>query len=102
MLAGVEYILPQKREQAMALKKVRRKPKGDLVKELDAAIALLTRVRSLAAAVSEPKNSEKSTVKHEKRTLSAEGREAIAAAQRKRWAKAKRQKKQSIQAGGAK
>jgi hypothetical protein len=37
----------------MALKKAGRKPKVSLIKELDAAIALLTRVRSLAVAATE-------------------------------------------------
>ena len=82
----------------MVLEKAGRKPKGNLIKELDAAIALLTRVRSLAVAAAEPKESKqqskKSNPKQLKRTLSPEGREAIAAAQKKRWAKIKRQKKQ--------
>lgn len=82
----------------MELKKVGRKPKGSIVQEIDAAIALLTHVRSLALASAESNESKpqskKSDPKRLKRTLSQEGREAIAAAQRKRWAKIKRQKKQ--------
>ena len=83
----------------MALKKTGRKPKGNLVKEIDAAIALLTRVRSLALTTAEPKESKRPSKKSDpkplKRALSPEGREAIAKAQRKRWAKIKRQKKQA-------
>lgn len=81
----------------MALKKAGRKPKGSLIKELDAAIALLTHVRSLAVAATESEEGKsqgkKKDSKRPKRALSQEGREAIAAAQRKRWAKVKRQKR---------
>lgn len=83
----------------MALKKSERKWEENLVKELDAAIALLTRARSLAIAAADSDQgstpSKKNTSRRSKRTLSLEGREAIAAAQRKRWAKIKRQKKQA-------
>ena len=81
----------------MALKKAGRKPKVSLIKELDAAFALLTRVRSLALAATESDESnsqdKKKDSKRPKRALSQEGREAIAAAQRKRRAKIKRQKR---------
>jgi hypothetical protein len=84
----------------MALKKAGRKPKVSLIKELDAAIALLTRVRSLAVAATESDESnsqdKKKDSKRPKRALSQEGREAIAAAQRKRWAKIKRQKRKAL------
>lgn len=81
----------------MALKKGGRKPKESLLKELDTAIALLTRVRLLAVAAAESnegkRQNKKNDSKRPKRALSQEGREAIAAAQRKRWAKIKRQKR---------
>jgi hypothetical protein len=83
----------------MALKKTGRKPKGNLVKEIDAAIALLTRVRSLAVTADKSDEGGRASKvqgqKPKKRTMSPEGREAIAAAQRKRWAKVKRQKRQA-------
>ena len=85
-----------------------RKPKGNLVKEIDTAIALLTRVRALAVSSTvsdEPasKAAKKvSAVKPSKRVLSADAREAIAAAQRKRWAKVRRQKKQALRLALAK
>jgi hypothetical protein len=81
-----------------------RKPKGDLVKEIDAAITLLTRVRALAASATTPNGTSEKAEKHvsgekqTKRVLSASAREAIAVAQRKRWAKVKRQKKQAERA----
>ncbi len=88
----------------MAKVQIGRKPKGNLVKELDAAIALLTRVRALAASstVSDgtaPKVVKQiSAAKQPKRVLSSDAREAIATAQRKRWAKVRRQKKQAERA----
>jgi hypothetical protein len=87
----------------MVKKQAGRKPKENLVKEIDAAIALLTRVRTLAAsAVSDgtTRQTAKQTpaVKQPKRTLSADAREAIATAQRKRWAKVRRQKKKAERA----
>ena len=81
-----------------------RKPKGNLVKEIDAAIALLTRVRALAVSSAASDGTSRQTArqvsagKQPKRTLSANAREAIAAAQRKRWAKVRRQKKQAERA----
>ena len=84
----------------MALKKAGSKPNGSLIKVLDAAIALLTHVRSLAVAATESEESKHQSkmidLKQPKRTLSQEGREAIAAAQRKRWAKIKRQKRKAL------
>ena len=91
----------------MSTTKRGRKPKGNLVKELDAAIALLTRVRALAVssaasdAVSHKPAKQVSAGKQPKRVLSATAREAIAAAQRKRWAKARRQKKKTERAATA-
>ncbi len=88
----------------MIKKQTGRKPKGNLVKEIDAAIALLTRVRALAAsaAVSDGTTRQAAkqipAVKQPKRTLSADAREAIATAQRKRWAKVRRQKKKAERA----
>ncbi len=85
-----------------------RKPKGNLVKEIDAAITLLTRVRALAASTTTPNGTSKKAEKHvsgekpTKRVLSASAREAIAVAQRKRWAKVKRQKKQAERAAHSK
>jgi hypothetical protein len=83
----------------MVLKKAGRKPKRNFVEEIDAAIALLSRVRSLAVAACKSDESKRSNKiqgqKPKERALSPEGREAIAAAQRKRWAKIKRQKRQA-------
>lgn len=85
-----------------------RKPTGNLVKELDAAIALLTRVRALAESNSLANGSGYKAANtvgaktQTKRVLSAEAREAMAAAQRKRWAKVRRQKKQAERAAAAK
>lgn len=83
----------------MVRKQTGRKPKGNLVHEIDAAIALLARVRALAvsASVSDGTSRQASIQapagKQSKQTLSADAREAIAAAQRKRWAKVRRTKK---------
>jgi len=88
----------------MVKKQTGRKPKGNLLKEIDAAITLLTRVRVLAASavVSDGTGRQAAkqipTGKQSKRTLSADAREAIAAAQRKRWAKVRRQKKKAERA----
>ena len=85
----------------MANAKNGRKPKGNLVKEIDAAIALLTRARALAVSnaaidgVGAKPAKQISADKQPKRVLSSTAREAIAAAQRKRWAKIRRQKKQA-------
>jgi hypothetical protein len=75
-----------------------------LIRDLDAAIALLSRVRASASSVDMNTKAVKptSTDKTAKRTLSTEAREAIAAAQRKRWAKVRRQKKQAQRAAVAK
>ena len=75
----------------------KRKSNGSLIKELDAAIALLTRARALAQSNGKGTKAvmPNSTGKPAKRKLSTEAREAIAAAQRKRWAKVRRQKKQA-------
>jgi hypothetical protein len=85
-------------------KQTGRKPKGNLVKEINAAIVLLTRVRALAvsAAVSDGTTRQAAkqapAVKQPKRTLSADAREAIATAQKKRWAKVRRQRKKAERA----
>jgi hypothetical protein len=77
-----------------------RKSNSSLIRDLDAAIALLSRVRALASSDDRNTKAVKltSTGKTAKRTLSTEAREAIAAAQRKRWAKVRRQKKQAQRA----
>ncbi len=88
----------------MVKKQTGRKPKGNLVKEIDAAIALLTRVRILAASAAVSDGTTRQNAKQipaaklAKRTLSADAREAIATAQRKRWAKVRRQKKKAERA----
>ncbi len=88
----------------MAKKQTGRKAKGNLVKEIDAAIVLLTRVRALAASASVSDGTSRQAAKQipaskqPKRTLSADAREAIATAQRKRWAKIRRQKKKAERA----
>jgi len=92
----------------MAKKHTGPKAKGNLVNELDAAIALLTRVRTLAVAgtTADATNSKAAKTaasqKPAKRVLSTSAREAIAAAQKKRWAKIRRQKKQAERAALAK
>ena len=88
----------------MSKEQTGRKPMGNLVKEIDAAIALLTRVRALAASSAASNGTGRKAVKQvslkkqTKRVLSADAREAIAAAQRQRWAKVRRQKKQAERA----
>jgi len=90
--------------RTMAKKTTGHKPKGHLVKELDAAIAQLTRVRALAAYTAVSDGTGRQVIKQApaskqpKRVLSAEGREAIATAQKKRWAKIRRQKKKAERA----
>ena len=88
----------------MNKKQIVSKPIGNLVKEIDAAIALLTRARALAATDgASPKAAKQAPAeKKTRRTLSADAREAIATAQRKRWAKIKRQKKLAERAAAAK
>lgn len=92
----------------MVKKQTGPKAKSNLVKELDAVITLLTRVRALAVAgETEEATSSKATKtarskKTTKRVLSTSAREAIAAAQKKRWAKVRRQKKQAERAALAK
>ena len=88
----------------MVKKSIVSKPKGNLLKEIDAAIALLTRARALAAADgASPKAAKQIPAeKKTRRTLSADAREAIATAQKKRWAKVRRQKKQADRAALAK
>jgi hypothetical protein len=88
----------------MIKKQTGRKPKGNLVEEIDAAIALLTRVRALAASASASDGTSRQTSKQvsaskePKRILSLEARDKMAAAQRKRWAKVRRQKKKAERA----
>ena len=87
--------------RTMVKKQIGRNPKGNLVKEIDAAIVLLTRVRALAVSVSASDGAGRQAArqapagKQPKRTLSADAREAIATAQKKRWAKVRRQKKKA-------
>jgi hypothetical protein len=93
---------------AKAKKQTSSKFKSDLVKELDAAIAQLTRVRALAIsgaaadATSRQMAKKVASKKPAKRVLSTSAREAMAEAQRKRWAKVRRQKKQAERAALAK
>jgi hypothetical protein len=84
----------------MVKKQAGRKPKGNLLTEIDAAIALLTRVRALAASAEAGAQQTKQVPlkAQPKRTLSVDAREAIAAAQRKRWAKVRRAKKKAERA----
>jgi len=86
----------------MVKKQAGRKPKGNLLTEIDAAIVLLTRVRALAASASAEAGAQptkQTPIKAQsKRTLNADAREAIAAAQRKRWAKVRRAKKKAARA----
>jgi hypothetical protein len=87
--------------RTMVKKQIGRNPKGNLVKEIDAAIAILTRVRALAASTTVSDGTTQKlekpvpASKQPKRTLSANAREAIATAQKKRWAKVRRQKKKA-------
>jgi hypothetical protein len=95
------YSVREGDNRTMAKKTTGRGPKGNLLEEIDAAIALLTRVRALAVstAVSDGTSRQAakqvSAGKQSKRELSSEAREKMAAAQRKRWAKVRRQKKQA-------
>lgn len=88
----------------MAKKMTGGRLKGDLVKEIDAAIALLTSARALAASTTVSDGTNRQVVKktpagkQPKRVLSADAREAIATAQKKRWAKIRRQKKKAERA----
>jgi hypothetical protein len=88
----------------MVKKQVGRKPKGNLVKDIDAALALLTRIPVLAASASASDGTKRQAAKQAspgkepKRILSSEAREKMAAAQRKRWAKVRRQKKKAERA----
>jgi hypothetical protein len=85
----------------MSREQTGRKPKGNLVKEIDAAIAILTRIRALTVAdtnVAAKAGKQVPSAQPAKRLLSADAREAIANAQRKRWAKVRRQKKQAARA----
>jgi hypothetical protein len=89
----------------MTREQTSRKPKGNLVQEIDAAIASLTRIRALAVAdIGGAAKAQKQvpSARPAKRLLSADAREAIANAQRKRWAKVRRQKKQAERAARSK
>uniref|UniRef100_A0A372ILS1 Uncharacterized protein n=1 Tax=Paracidobacterium acidisoli TaxID=2303751 RepID=A0A372ILS1_9BACT len=59
---------------------------ANLIPELNKEIARLREARNLLAGTSSPKGAKAS----KKRTLSAEARARIAAAQKKRWAKARK------------
>lgn len=95
-------------EITMAKKQTGFKPRDNMVKEIDAAIALITRVRALAVsgatadAIGLHVAKKAAAKKPAKRALSTGAREAIAEAQRKRWAKVRRQKKQAERATLAK
>jgi hypothetical protein len=84
----------------MTKKPVARKPKANLVDQIDAAIALLSHARALAASDGSRSSAVKQAPakKTTKRVLSKNAREAIAAAQRKRWAKVRREKKRAARA----
>ncbi len=81
--------------------KIERATTASLVTEIDAAIALLTRVRAMAVSNDTPQGmitiAKKQAVASRpiKRVLSAEAREAMATAQKRRWAKVRRLKKQA-------
>lgn len=62
---------------------------NDLLSSLDTEIAILRQVRALLAGTSSAAPRIGRPAK-KRRTMSAEARERIAAAQRKRWAKQKR------------
>ncbi len=81
----------------MAKKQAGRRQDRNLVTEIDAAIAMLTRIRSLAVSDGAFKQAAKHVParKQAKRVLSSEAREKMAAAQHKRWAKVRRQKRQA-------
>jgi hypothetical protein len=68
-----------------------------ILEAIDAEIARLQQARDILASAlsSSPKTSRKkaTTVKGTRRELSPQARKAIADAQRKRWAKVKREKK---------
>ena len=87
--------------------KIERVTTGSLVTEIDAAIALLTRVRAMAVSNDTPQGmiaiAKKQAVASRpiKRVLSAEAREAMATAQKERWAKVRRLKKQAERAAMA-
>jgi hypothetical protein len=82
--------------RTMAKKTTGRRPEGNLVKELDTAIALLTRVRALAASTAVSDGTGQQAAQQiaagnqPKRVLSSEARGKMAAAQKKRWAKVRR------------
>jgi hypothetical protein len=104
---GILKVLNQRGDNRTMIKGKRqseRKSNGSLIRDLDAAIALLSRARALASSNDTSTKAVKptSTDKTAKRRLSTEAREAIAAAQRKRWAKVRRQKKQAQWAAVAK
>lgn len=61
---------------------------ADLLASIDSEIATLQQVRALLAGNGHSTETVRGPVK--KRTMSAEARERIAAAQRKRWAKQKK------------
>ena len=81
--------------------KIERATTGSLVTEIDAAIALLTRVRAMTISNNILQGmitiSKKQAVASRpvKRVVSAEARESMATAQKKRWAKVRRLKKQA-------
>jgi len=63
-----------------------------LISEIDSEIARLQQARALLAGASSPTHA---TSPRKKRTLSAEARARIAAAQKRRWAKQKSAAKKS-------
>ena len=66
---------------------------NNILSEIDAEISRLEKVRSLLGSSSTGKTKKAApVVRKKRRKLSKEAREKIAAAQRKRWAKQKKEK----------
>ena len=83
----------------MSLRRIEAMAINEIIKELDAEIARLQQVRKLLSqtpgatgALATRRSSPPKEASRGKRTLSAEARQRIADAQRKRWAAAKAKK----------
>jgi hypothetical protein len=64
---------------------------NEILASIDAEISVLKQARALLTGTSHgPNGGWIASGKHKRHTMSAEGRAAIAAAQRKRWAKQKK------------
>jgi hypothetical protein len=66
---------------------------GQIVAELDAEIERLHQIRALLSGGSARASAGRSTAPRKKRVLSPEARAKISAAQKRRWAKQKREAK---------